>query len=982
MTSVKRRRDNDETPSPPTLGMGASLEAPVDRGAILSWLAQDGAYFCETVDRMLRQKAPDMSVYEATLKNTLIEGASKEICDTLLGPDRDRVLANLADLRARKGLDREDFVLEMFVDPLRDYGIARPSTPHQTDLVRDAFTDAVVASWGEQYHGDACTALWNYICYNFRPNVETPVNPTTKANKPALENTPTGLFYAHYIVLFQSSGTGKSRLIDELAKMIFLIPICLRGESTGYPPADVDVRAYLNGGSTRTTAYARCWGFMQALFRHTAEVLSQGEFKDLDYAQTASLFRTRMTENMKKVHNAYRQNFFKEVIEKAEAYLNHITAKLEERKKSASLDKPHVSPKDLPRDEGRAGTDGTADARKAQFKEEDSTTIDSELLGSLLRAWSELNNVLEGKDSGRKRAGPRVLLSFDESHDLTEVHKATNVDPYPWSAFGELRATLRALNNCSVFSIFLSTTGRFSQFTPLSRDDTSSRVYNHSLELIPPYCDVGLDVLALAAKEKLDLSGKWTLRRVVDDKYMTLLGRPMFGLMYQRGNEGVRDDLLQFAKQKLTNQHKGVPLKIDMDQATACLGFRLPFEFLSTTYISKDKEFKQVEGHLRICLKPNTESESMVTISPSEPFVSEAAASLLRNAQWDTTGEPVNPIEILKELMTGFSINAGDRGEFVALLLLTLARDRAVLQADPSPPAKRIFFLNNFMRQLIAPGASTDALLQQIALDFPGAVMHFNHFIKPHQQKIIHRDFLLLLMGRGAGFLCATNTTKVDIAVPFLVENDVIHPSNVGAILFQIKNDKKYTAQPQPGRFKEMDPRKIGFLREGDPAVPLIKVFMTFSSIKAGVTIVRHKPTAAYNAVVYDIWIAGLSHDIYVPIAETDQSIWLAALAATRRWESIYRVPRQAPEMRAVRQSTHAGAADNVDHWCRWVDLATTPLELSDGNDTALAEAEDADDDARAFDGDEIGEAPTVQGQSKASTSGLRAPQKKRAKRS
>lgn len=41
--------------------------------------------------------------------------------------------------------------------------------------------------------------------------------------------------------------------------------------------------------------------------------------------------------------------------------------------------------------------------------------------------------------------------------------------------------------------------------------------------------------------------------------------------------------------------------------------------------------------------------------------------------------------------------------------------------------------------------------LEVLREDFPNAMMHFNHFIRPHQQKIIHRDMLLLLMARGAG---------------------------------------------------------------------------------------------------------------------------------------------------------------------------------------------------------------------------------------
>ncbi|KAF9488951.1 hypothetical protein BDN71DRAFT_1435740 [Pleurotus eryngii] len=165
--------------------------------------------------------------------------------------------------------------------------------------------------------------------------------------------------------------------------------------------------------------------------------------------------------------------------------------------------------------------------------------------------------------------------------------------------------------------------------------------------------------------------------------------------------------------------------------------------------------------------------------------------------------------------------------------------------------------------------------------DFPNAMMHFNHFIRPHQQKIIHCDMLLLLMARGSGVLCAPNTQKIDIILPFLVNGDAIKPTNVGAILCQVKNDKTYADTPKPNLFKEMDPYEIGFLPAWALAVPLIKVFMALVSVKSVVDIVRHEPTETYNAVVYDIWIAGLSPEVYASITKANQSTWAATLAAT-----------------------------------------------------------------------------------------------------
>ncbi len=155
-------------------------------------------------------------------------------------------------------------------------------------------------------------------------------------------------------------------------------------------------------------------------------------------------------------------------------------------------------------------------------------SIDSELLQDLLNAWTALDAVLKDRiDPGQDTKAPRLLISFDEAHELTVVQNPTKNDP--WSPFAELRATLRALDNCSVFSIFLSTTGTLSQFTPPIRKDISSRVYTHTLKLIPPFCDTGMDLLAIneAEDRKVNLSGDWRLQDVVTDKFMTSLGRPL-----------------------------------------------------------------------------------------------------------------------------------------------------------------------------------------------------------------------------------------------------------------------------------------------------------------------------------------------------------------------------------------------------------------------------------------------------------------------
>ena len=81
---------------------------------------------------------------------------------------------------------------------------------------------------------------------------------------------------------------------------------------------------------------------------------------------------------------------------------------------------------------------------------------------------------------------------------------------------------------------------------------------------------------------------------------------------------------MTFAVGKLLNADPSTR-DLTQDQMLACLSQRLPIQFNSTTYISQTAERKQVEGHMRVCLKIDAAFESMETVSSSEPLLSEAA---------------------------------------------------------------------------------------------------------------------------------------------------------------------------------------------------------------------------------------------------------------------------------------------------------------------------------------------------------------------
>jgi len=123
--------------------------------------------------------------------------------------------------------------------------------------------------------------------------------------------------------------------------------------------------------------------------------------------------------------------------------------------------------------------------------------------------------------SPSKVGEPVIILAFDEAHALTD--QKFNDLSQNWSAFSQLRRSLRALNEHRLFSVFLSTTGKITQFTSPKRDDESTRVQRGEFILIIPFSDLGFDQLA----RKIAIDGSCSLEEVASDAHMVTLGRPL-----------------------------------------------------------------------------------------------------------------------------------------------------------------------------------------------------------------------------------------------------------------------------------------------------------------------------------------------------------------------------------------------------------------------------------------------------------------------
>ena len=136
--------------------------------------------------------------------------------------------------------------------------------------------------------------------------------------------------------------------------------------------------------------------------------------------------------------------------------------------------------------------------------------------GKKLRSFIDERRVLFSKANRR----PLLILAFDEAHGLTDVPETRG-----WSLYSELRRCLSELDTVPIFSLFLSTAGKFQLFSPPRLLDYSSRITCGANWALPPITETGFDQFALDAKE-----GEITLDRVVDveDEWICRLGRPLY----------------------------------------------------------------------------------------------------------------------------------------------------------------------------------------------------------------------------------------------------------------------------------------------------------------------------------------------------------------------------------------------------------------------------------------------------------------------
>ncbi|RXW15099.1 hypothetical protein EST38_g10747, partial [Candolleomyces aberdarensis] len=535
-----------------------------------------------------------------------------------------------------------------------------------------------------------------------------------------------------------------------------------------------------------------------------------------------------------------------------------------------------------------------------------------------------VDRLLKAASRSSKCPNPLVIIAFDEAQTLNGAVMRTN-EPI-WSNFTELRRALRHhISNPSLLALFLSTTGEIDQFASSRSRDYSARFYLGNFSAYRPFVVLGFDQLA----KRLKFDGTEDLSLVTTLEFIASYGRPLWGTIFSFTDPSVKeiqDNIVQYGAMKLLGGGAITNITdLDEEQKLACLSQRLPIEFDSTSYIAQSQQQQQVEGHMRICLKVDAGFESMITISPSEPLLSEAAYYTMCHFQMDCPAA-------FKGILNGFSVHKGDRGEMLVLLLQMMARDQAV-----SPSKSRLYAgpgcsctVPGFLKALFEPkqkeilsaqgmvltAQQFEQSRESLEVTFKDTTIYCTHWLKPHQDKIVSTHYLVRLFARGAAVLCGNNHSGIDGVMPYLYKGTTLAASNIGAILWQSKNDEKYGNNPQVDLFTSMDPYSTGLFDEPTD-IPVIRIVFALAAKERSIEIVTTgESKSGQKFTTYDIWVAGLGPEIFGVM--TDKGVWEALLQASYGWRDMYKGV-DAEEATISKQMT-PGLAEDDPFWDLWVD--------------------------------------------------------------
>lgn len=435
--------------------------------------------------------------------------------------------------------------------------------------------------------------------------------------------------YVPVVAVLQSSGTGKTRTVLELAKKELGFYICLRPDPSpnqylSLPPADRDARDFLTETVSHVETTFRMAAWLKAFADKFHEVC-EGEMSVLDPAQRDhATLKASVASKLK--HDlapaavpwddawmdsppppSFRESFLHSIVEQATHYLKEINVVVAEYdKKLHEKQRQWFHEKRLKSNQGKG----------ERYEEEKfyPDPIELELARWMSDSFERLLQVLPKQETGF------ILFATDEAMTLEES-----------SRYGikSLRQILGHLKLCDhrFWIILLDTSIGIS---PLTETVSRHRQHTGNLQLPPPFTDLPQDVFLRQDKRLYNsiLNGdvSVTNRHLVD--WLPKMGRPLWDdKVYEYATPSIRTDAPRINRIYLEHIHyklagaKGRIGNPDDERIIAEAAQRIPLNIIGSAGETIEAGFlsKQISHHLRVIA--DYTPFAVKSWAPSEPLL-------------------------------------------------------------------------------------------------------------------------------------------------------------------------------------------------------------------------------------------------------------------------------------------------------------------------------------------------------------------------
>ncbi|KAF8343349.1 hypothetical protein F5887DRAFT_886857, partial [Amanita rubescens] len=550
--------------------------------------------------------------------------------------------------------------------------------------------------------------------------------------------------YAKVIFVVQSSGTGKSRMLTEVGKQIFAIPICLRKSTDpGYPPGDKPVVKFLSAlpktNDLILTAYVAIACFLAAAHQMMLETLQEAcKEKGLDGPQLLEYWHGLMEPTRTRDR---RQEFFTKVVERAESV-------------SSSQDNPTRA----------------KDGKPVPLDSFEHFTMSRKIYE--LHAKEAINKLTEFLST----VLPAKMISvmyFDEAHKL---------DSHFWVLLPLVEHQLRT----RMWYTFIATKSSTSYYGPRPTNLSGMRLRSEVARLLTPYFDLGFDQRAIAtsnAQVSVSMGDMQTI------EFISQYGRLMWSALLPEETPG---EIISLASWQLRN---GEPFRpTDKDHVFAVLSQRLCLEPVPGASEAIKLGDHSVAHHMRILTGISTNDDTSYTHSPSEPILVLGTIDILYN-----TSKPDRLRRILDTLSRDLCgvglVEKGVLGELGARILILIACNFAApLHSSRGgrnllKPIPLLHFLHTLFGRDIFTGSD------QLKFNNAFGVTHvnFTHWISTQDSipEKPNQELLANLWTRGAALQCFFSQESIEFLIPSYhgsVDLDSkFDPSRLSAVVVQVK---------------------------------------------------------------------------------------------------------------------------------------------------------------------------------------------------